>query len=41
MYNSTDNIFDEFSNIEINENKILSVVNKVLKNPSIQILKPE
>ncbi|MCY6356692.1 M16 family metallopeptidase [Clostridium sp. ZS2-4] len=41
MYNSINNIFDEFSNLEINENNILNVVNKVLQKPSIQVLKPK
>ncbi|MCY6372282.1 M16 family metallopeptidase [Clostridium ganghwense] len=41
MYNSIDNVFNEFSNLEINEEKILRVINKILKSPSIQVLRPE
>ncbi|MCY6483785.1 pitrilysin family protein [Clostridium aestuarii] len=40
MYNSVENIFDEFNDINVNENMILNVINKVLKSPSIQVLKP-
>lgn len=42
MFDSTRDTFDEFSNYkDINESKILNVINKVLRKPSIQVLKPE
>ncbi|KEI04198.1 M16 family metallopeptidase [Clostridium botulinum] len=42
MFNSTDDIFNEFINDKfIDEKKIIDTACKVLKNPSIQILKPE
>ncbi|MCY6960079.1 M16 family metallopeptidase [Clostridium brassicae] len=41
MYNSIEGIFSEFDDVKIEENEILSIVKKVLKSPSIQVLKPE
>lgn len=39
MYGSAEKVYEEVENLEhINEQKILEVVNKVLKNPTIQIL---
>ncbi|AYF54675.1 peptidase M16 [Clostridium novyi] len=42
MFNSVDDVFDEFmKDILIDEKKIIDTVCKVLKNPTIQILKPQ
>ncbi|WMJ82167.1 pitrilysin family protein [Clostridium sp. MB40-C1] len=41
MYNSVEAIFSEFDNVKIEENKILSIVKKVLNSPSIQVLTPQ
>lgn len=41
MYNSYDKLFDEIEELsKIEEDEILEVINKVLINPSIQIIKP-
>ncbi|OOB75873.1 peptidase M16 [Clostridium haemolyticum] len=42
MFNSVDDVFDEFmKDILIDEEKIIDTACKVLKNPTIQILKPQ
>jgi Predicted Zn-dependent peptidases len=39
MYGSAEKVYEEVENLEcINEKKILEVINKVLKNPTIQVL---
>ncbi|KEH97371.1 M16 family metallopeptidase [Clostridium massiliodielmoense] len=42
MFNSTKGVFNEFvKNKTISEDKVLTIISKILKNPSIQVLMPE
>ncbi|WP_328284719.1 hypothetical protein [Clostridium senegalense] len=38
MYGDCNLLFDEFEIENITENEILEVINKVLKNPTIQVI---
>ena len=42
MFNSSEKVYSEVENLkDIKEERILKVVNKILKDPTIQILLPE